>query len=157
MCRGCLRCLCPLLTDDETSHEDDHHETITVLRILLGYVRLQGENAIGGHVDILRRLSHAGFGRHVSIGASVDAIAGHDHYSVMAPVGLHPWRGVELTAAPGWEWERHESEWERHPTVHFSAAYVVERGALEAGPSLEFSKSAEGPHFALNLHCLLHL
>tara|TARA_A100001037_G_scaffold287843_1_gene297811 strand:+ start:505 stop:693 length:189 start_codon:yes stop_codon:yes gene_type:complete len=62
-----------------------------------------------------------------------------------------------LTAAPGWEWERHESELARHPTVHFSAAYVIERGTLEAGPSLEFSKSAEGQHFALNLHCLLHL
>ncbi|MBS14947.1 MAG: hypothetical protein CME19_25580 [Gemmatimonadetes bacterium] len=74
------------MTDDETSHEDDHHETITVLGILLGYVRPKGENAIGGHVDTLRRQSHAGFGRHVSIGASVSTIAGHDHYSVMAPV-----------------------------------------------------------------------
>ena len=138
-------------------HRDDHDDRDITIGLSAGYIRLEGEGGLGGHIDILHRLSHEGFGKHIAAGLSVGAIVNHDHYTVMAPFAAHPWRGLELSVAPGLEWERHDTEWERRYTTHLSAAYVVDRGPIEIGPALELSHSSEGRHLGINLHCSFHL
>ena len=134
----------------------DDHSNVTI-GISSGYVRIEGENAFGAHVDVLRRLADQGIGRYLSTGISAGTIHNHDHYTLMAPVLLHAGKGLELSIAPGIEWEKHGREWERHFATQLSAAYVVERGPVEIGPALGLSKSPECTHYALNLHCSFHL
>ena len=69
------------------------------------YANLPTEGT-GLHLHILKRLDGDGIEKYFSIGFGGEMlITDEKHYAAMVTLGIHPWRALVLSVAPGFEWE----------------------------------------------------
>ena len=150
--------------------EDDHaghthaghaHDTSGIeMGLSAGYVHLKGESedAPGLHVHLSKRLGQDGVFEHLSLGIGGEAIfADHEHYALMLPLSVYPWRGLVFSFAPSIVWAEHEGEWESEYATHLEAAYVFEIGDYDMGPVIGYSKTSDEEHYMIGVHIGLHL
>jgi len=149
----------------EESHIHDHthhsHDTTGVeLGLSAGYVHLEedDEDAFGLHFHFTKRVGDEGIRRHLAAGIGAEVIfADHEHYSLMFPLAVYPWRGLVLAVAPGIEWAEHDHNWESEYATHFEAAYVFEYGDFDLGPVIDYSKTDDDEHYMIGVHFGIHL
>lgn len=150
---------------DPAYGEDDHaghgHDTSGIeLGLSVGYVHLdeEDEDSLGLHVHLSKRLGHEGLLERLGLGVGGEVIfAEHEHYSLLFPLAMYPWRGLILAVAPGIEWAEHDEDWETAYATHLEAAYVFEIGDYDVGPVVDYSKSDNDEHYMIGIHLGIHL
>ncbi len=143
-----------------SSHRHHSHDTRGMeMGFSAGYVHLEDENedAPSIHVHLSKRLQQEGILKHFALGVGGEVIfADHEHYAVMLPLLVYPWRGLVLSVAPSMVFAEHEGEWESEYATHLEAAYVFEIGEYDLGPVVGYSNSSEDTHYMAGLHFGIH-
>jgi len=142
------------------SHEHHSHDTRGMeMGFSAGYFHLdaENENAPGMHVHLSKRLHEEGLMKHFALGVGGEVIfADHEHYAVLLPLFVYPWRGLVLSVAPSMIIAEHEEDWESEYATHLEAAYVFEIGKIDAGPVVGYSRSSDDKHYMVGLHVGVH-
>ncbi len=150
----------PLCENAHVGHEHGNHDTSWFeLGLSAGHVHLDGENenAPGLHFHVNKRLGQEGIMERLALGVGGEAIfADHEHYAMMLPLSVYPWRGLVLSVAPSLVWAKHEGDWESEKAAHLEAAYVFELGECDLGPIVGYSGSSEEEHYMVGLHFGIH-
>ena len=95
---------------------------------------------------------------HLALGVGGEIIfADEEHYALLFPLSVYPWRGLVLAVAPGIEWAEHEGKQESSYTTHLEAAYTFEVGRFDVGPVVDYSISDDDEHYMIGIHIGFHL
>ena len=152
-----------VFAEEQQQHDQAHHGHDTSgleLGISTGYVHLdeEGEDALGLHLHLMKRLSDKGIGSRLAVGLGAETIFGvHEHHTAMLSFAAYPWRGLILSVAPGIEWAKHEGDWESEYATHIETAYVFEIGRYDIGPVVSYSTTDHDKHYMIGIHVGLHL
>lgn len=140
----------------EEDHHGSHEGHEWELGASIGYANLptEGTEGTGLHLHILKRLDGDGIEKYFSIGFGGEMlITDEKHYAAMVTLGIHPWRDLVLSVAPGFEWANHEGEWEREYATHFEAVYSFDISEnYHIGPAIGYSKTSEAEHYTVGIH-----
>lgn len=132
-----------------------HESGETEVGVSLGYSYLEEEkeNGINLHFHFMKRLTGEGIQKYLSVGLGVETIfTDEQHYGAMISLGVHPWRNLVISVSPGWEWAKHDGEWESGYATHLEAAYVFEGPGFHYGPVIGYSKTQDDQHYTVGLH-----
>ena len=138
-------------TDAHAGHESSDFE----LGVAIGYAYLEEEkeNGVNLHLHVMKRLSGEGIQKYLSVGFGLETIfTEEEHYGAMVTLGIHPWRNLVFAISPGWEWVKHEGEWESGYATHLEAAYTFEGSGFHYGPVVGYSKTQHDQHYTIGIH-----
>jgi hypothetical protein len=136
------------------NHNEEHHH-LNEIGISTGIVWMKPENetAPGLHLHFMRRLGDEGIQKYFGAGFGLEIIfSDHQHYNIMATVGLFPMKNWIITFSPGLLFVREEGETHRHFSFHVETMYEIELGSFEGGPAFGFSVAGGDTHITLGVH-----
>ena len=142
--------------NEENGHEHDKHDSGGLeVGVSIGYAYLEEENEDGMnlHLHAMKGLSGNGIQKYLSIGFGLETIfTDEEHYGAMISLGIHPWRNLVLSVSPGWEWAKHDGEWESGYATHLEATYLFEGSGFHYGPVFGYSKTQDDQQYTIGIH-----
>lgn len=139
-----------------TEHESHHHaDSEYELGISFGLSHLtdEGENALGSHIHLLRRLGSEELSEKIALGLGFEYIfTEHPHYSLVGTVSINPIWALIFDISPGILITEHEGSKEKQFVTHLELTYEFEYRNFGIGPVIGLGLSEDDNHYMFGIH-----
>lgn len=132
-----------------------HNEHVYELGISLGLAHLkkEGDNAIGSHVHIFKRLGSGNELERIAIGFGIEYIfTEHSHMSFLGTLSFNPFAAFIIDISPGILKTEHDSEKEIKYITHLELTYEFDLNSFGLGPVVGTTFSGDDQHYMIGLH-----
>lgn len=138
----------------ENEHHHHHgHAYELSLSLGLAHLKDEGDNAIGSHIHMLRRLGSGNELERISIGFGIEYIhTEHIHLSFLGTLSYNPIAALIVDISPGMLISEHNSKEEIQYITHLELTYEFDLDTFGLGPVVGMIFSDNEQHYMIGIH-----